>query len=733
MARRRSRDTQVLAPRPPPKSTSHWLILLAGAVLAAAGATAWWLDRPARLGAVIVVSIDTLRADHLPLYGYTRGQTPALDAFGRDAVIFDRAYAHAPQTLPSHASILTGRLPFEHGVRDNLGFTLARGLPTLASLFRAAGYRTGGFVSAYVLRPETGISQGFAVYDAKFAATVDNRSPAEIRRPGSATLAAAVGWLDTLADDHFLLFFHIYEPHAPYTPPARHGALLPYDGEIALADEIVGQLFDALRRHGWYDPATIIVLSDHGEGLGDHGELEHGLFLYDETVHIPLLIKLPRERSRGRRIADPVQHIDLVPTIARLAGLSTPAGLRGRDLGPAMTSGSAIPPQGVYAEALYGRYHFGWSELLSLTDERYRFIKAPRSELYDLDRDPKELTNLIAERTQAASAMLAGLSALVSGRTFDAPAGVSDEDRQRLAALGYIGQSSAPIGAPGQTLPDPKDMAPVLKHYRTAVTLMDSQQFVEAARALKEILTLHPGMTDVWSQYAAVLTRLGRPADALEAYEAMIRTQPNEASGALGAASVLVTLGRLDEARAHAELAVKSAPAAAHQALAQIALARHDDAEALRQADLTQLIDPTLPERPYIEGLIQYNKGHYADALPLLMRAHELSANRPVQTRDLAFLIGDSLAHLDRYAEAEPYLREEIALSPNQTRAQAALAMLYQAMGRNPDAEQAIADMLRTAASPDAYTTAARLWRMFGQPGKAAEVEALGRSKFGGR
>lgn len=682
-------------------------------------------------GPIVLVSIDTLRADRLPLYGYAKGRAPALDALAKDAVVFDRAYAHAPQTLPSHASLFTGHLPFEHKVRDNLGFRLQDGAVTLASLLRSAGYATAAFVSAYVMRPETGIGQGFEVYNAEFPASAADRSPAHVQRPGSATLEATSHWLDGVTTRRFFLFFHIYEPHKPYAPPERFAAADPYDGEVSFSDEIVGQLLEALKRKGLYDDATIVVLSDHGEGLGDHGEQEHGLFVYEETIRVPLIVKLPGNSGAGRRVPAPVQHIDLLPTLARVAGFTPPAGLRGRDLSPAL-SGASVPPQGIYSEALYPRYHFGWSELLALTDERYRYIKAPKEELYDLERDPGERTNIVAERAQAASAMRAGLESLVAGRGVDAPSAVSAEDRQRLAALGYIGASSA-AAAPGSALPDPKDKAPVLKKYREAVELIGRDQLAPGARLLSEIVRDEPQMTDVWSQYAAVLLRMGRSQDALHAWKQVIRLAPEEPSGPLGAASVLSSMGRYADAKAHAELAIGRAPANAHQALANIAVAQKQYDEALRQAQLAEKADPGLPLPDMIRGLIEYNHGRFEQALPHLLRAREGYAKRALQTSDLHFFIGDSLARLDRYREAEPFLREELRLYPHNTRAYAGLAMLYQSQGREADAERVIAQLLEASPSPAAYATAAKLWRMFGQPARASAVDAAARRRFASR
>jgi choline-sulfatase len=709
-----------------PRSRRGGAVAAGIVVLALGVAAAFWSYRRSGVprGPVIVISIDTLRADRLAVYGYGRGRSPALTAFARDAVVFERAYAHAPQTLPSHASLFTGRLPFEHKVRDNLGFTLGQGAVTLASVFRGAGYSTAGFVSAYVMRRETGIDHGFEVYDATFKASGADRSPAQVQRPGPDTLAATEAWLSSRASDRFLLFFHIYEPHTPYKAPDRFADLAPYDGEVAFADEITGRLLQALKARGWYDAATIVVLSDHGEGLGDHVEEEHGLFLYDEVIRIPWLMKLPHGAGAGRRVSAPVQHIDLLPTLSAMHGLPAPPGLQGRDLTDAMLGRAALPPRGIYAEALYSRYHFGWSELLSFTDERFRYIKAPREELYDLERDPGERENVVGTRQQAAAALRSALDGLVAGRAVDAPSAVSDEDRQRLAALGYVGTQSAAAAAASGSLADPKDKAPLLRTYRRAVGMLGDGRPREGAALLATILADDPNMTDVWSQYAAVLGRLGRWQEAFDAYGRMIVLQPDEPSGPLGAASALLMLGRFDDARAHATLAIAKAPSQAHQALALIALAaqRHDDA--LREADLAAQAEPGLPMPAFIRGAIAYNAGQYPEALRSLVDAQKGWSQRTAQPRDLHFLIGDGLARLERYREAEPYLREEVRLYPQHVRARAGLAMLYQSTGRTADAERTLDALVTEVPTPDARTTAVRVWRMFGRADRAAAVEA---------
>jgi arylsulfatase A-like enzyme len=330
--------------------------LTAGAALAIAAIALAAVRMPARRatraarGPIVLISIDTLRADHLPTYGYTKVRTPHIDALAAESAVFEQAWSHSPQTLPSHTSILSGQLPFEHGVRDNSGFTVKPDQWLVQRALHDAGWQTGGFVSAYVLRSATGIGQGFDTYDADLPTASPEASIGQIQRDGAQTLAGATRWLDARMDSKFLLFVHFYEPHKPYSPPARYAMYAPYDGEIAYADELVGLLLDRLRAKGLYDTATIVLLADHGEGLGDHGEQEHGLFLYHETTHVPLVIKTPGDPAR--RVDAPVQHIDLVPTLLDLAGLPTPVSLRGRSLRPLLDGTGRIADTGIYAEAL---------------------------------------------------------------------------------------------------------------------------------------------------------------------------------------------------------------------------------------------------------------------------------------------------------------------------------------------------------------------------------------------
>ncbi|HWK10082.1 MAG TPA: sulfatase-like hydrolase/transferase [Vicinamibacterales bacterium] len=705
------------------------LVIFAAVAVAIGGVFAWRMhsrtSRPID-GPIVLISIDTLRADHLPVYGYRGVRTPAIDALAATSTVFENAYSHAPQTLPAHTTILTGELPFQTGVRDNIGFTLKDGQWTLPGALRSNGWATGGFVSAYVLRAATKINQGFDTYDADLPSASSEASLGQVQRDGALTLEAAERWLQSRKNDRVFLFIHFYEPHKPYSPPARFSEYAPYDGEIAYADELVGRLLDRLRQDKLFDRSTIVLLADHGEGLGDHGEQEHGMFLYQETMHVPLVVKLPGQRA-GRRVAEPVQHIDIAPTLLALAGVAAPADLHGRNLDPLLEATGSVPETGIYAEAMLARYHFGWSELYSLTDARYRYVRAPRDELYDLRNDPHEKASIAAARPQIRQAMRGAIDRLLAGTSLAAPEAVTAADRERLAALGYVGNTSAgSLAAPGDSLPDPKDKAAVLERYREGTELAGKMRFADAVTAYRAALAADPEMMDVWTQLAQAYVRLGRSADAVDAFRHVIERDPKDAGALTGAASELLRMRRYEDAQKYAELAVSVAPANAHELLARIAIARNDAAAARREAQLAEQADPTLPMREIVEGTLLYNQKRYAECLPHFGRAAQALQRRTLQVPDVDYFIGDSLARLERYPEAERFLKAEIALFPFNTRARAGLAMLYRATGRDAEAEQAIAELLRVSPEGDGPALARQLWTIFGEPEKAAAVKNPG-------
>jgi arylsulfatase A-like enzyme/Tfp pilus assembly protein PilF len=709
-------------PRTRSATTAWWLAGLIVLFIIVRLFVPQWLNSDAHSGPVILISIDTLRADRLPVYGYANGVTPNIDQLAADSVVFDSAWAQSPQTLPAHTSILTGLLPFEHGVRDNVGFTLDNDVPTLAERLSNAGYATGAFVSSFVLRRQVGLDRGFATYDDRLPAAAPDRPLGSVQRSGTDTVAAALAWLKAQPAPEYFLWLHLYEPHTPYTPTRMPASGDGYDGEVTDADRIVGTLISALAERDEYAGATIVLLSDHGEGLGDHGEDEHGVFLYRSTIQIPLLIKQPGGSGRGERVSTAVQQVDVSATLLDVLGLPALPNSRGRSLRAVLddpaAGGVTLPPATIYAEALSARYHFGWSELYAITDERYRLIHAPTDELFDLQQDPGELTSVAGERPQVVTAMRGALDQLLAGQAVDEPSAVSAADRQRLAALGYVGSQSTLASAPADTRPDPKDKIDALRSYQRAAVLAGEGQWQEAAEAYRALLSAEPDLVDGWLQLAGLLDRIGRPTEALEAYRQVILRDAGSAAALTGAAAILIQLGRFDEARAHAELAIGVAPAPAHELLARLALQRRDPEAARTHARAAAEADPTLPMPDFVEGLILYNQGAYAAAVAPLQRAVAALEQRTEQMADVRYVLADALARQQRFAEAEPVFTAEIAAFPGHIRARTGLALLYWTTDRRTEAERELAALealARRSGGAQAAQAAQQLQQIFRQ------------------
>jgi choline-sulfatase len=675
---------------------------------------------------VILISIDTLRSDHLPAYGYRQVETPAIDALRRDAVLFERAYSHTPLTLPSHLSMLTGRLPTEHGVRDNVGYRYdGDRFPNLAAVLHGAGYETGAAVSAYVLRPETGMSHGFDVYDAGIPVHFTD-SLGLSQRPGGQTADAALGWVKTVRARPFFLFLHLYEPHTPYAPPepfASRYAGRPYDGEIAAADAIVGRVLAELKGSGIYDKALILLLSDHGEGLGDHGEQEHGIFLYREALQVPMILKLPGGRLAGSRVARPAQIVDVFPTLLSLVGVALPREAAGPFPGRSLLDprASAMPSRDLYAETFYPRLHFGWSELTSLIRDRFHYIHAPAPELYDLAADPGEKSNAMAAERRAYAAMRPSLQALE--RPLRPPAAVDPETARRLAALGYA--SGTASTAQEEALPDPKSRIGTLRDFDLAMRLFTQERYAEAVPAFRRLVAASPKMADAWEDLAQSLEKLGRQDEALDAYEHAMDASGGASFVAVATGSLLLRMGRLDEARAHAELGLKGSPGMAGSLLALIALAGDRPGEAERAARAA-LAAPGSRITPLMTlAQVLQKQGRLAEALGCANQAADEVARTGAAGQAYAGLHrvrGDLLARLGRNAEAERDFLQEIHDFPHDTRSYASLALLYAAEGRDPEAVGALRRMVEGDGSPAAYAEAVKTLRILGDPAGAAAL-----------
>jgi arylsulfatase A-like enzyme/Flp pilus assembly protein TadD len=682
--------------------------LILGLVLAGCGGDDK-LPPPATGTPVIIISIDTLRSDHLPVYGYEGVETPHIDAFRKDAVLYERAYSHTPLTLPSHTSILTGQLPADHGIRDNTGYRLGEKVQTVGEILGARGYATGAAVSTFVLRRQTGIDSGFEFYDDEVAPlNPRNRQISAIQRDGAETAQVAHDWIAKQTRPVFFLL-HLYEPHMPYSPPEPYRSRYAnkYDGEVARADEIVGTFLDQLKGSGLYDKALIIILSDHGEGLGDHGEDEHATFLYREAIQVPLLVKFPKSKFAGKSVEAPVQLIDVAPTIFERLGVPIPTGLPGRSLASFLVE--AKPEwRKIYSESYYPRFHYGWADQHSLIDGRHHYIQSTRPELFDLNADREEKTNVLESDRRTFFAMKQAIEPLV--REASAPGAVDPEEAAKLAALGYLG--STVQTKPGEVLPDPKDNIHIVSRASAAFTSFHQRKYAEALAVIEELLAANPRILDLWDLKSKALARTGRVPEAVAAGKEGLRLSPNATHLAVDVATMLLDLGELDDAQKHAELALAADPAHAHDLLARIWIARKDLARAEQEAEKAMKSSDKIAPLMTM-ALVRREQGQHEAALKLLEDAVARKGQKE-QIASLYFLRGDVLARLGRAEEAERDFRREIDLFPEDAPAYRNLSLLLVAAGRLDEATALIRKLIAEAPVPTSYHTVCQVLETVG-------------------
>jgi arylsulfatase A-like enzyme/Tfp pilus assembly protein PilF len=677
---------------------------------------------------VVLVSIDTLRADRTGPYGYRKGRTPTLDRLRGEGIVLDDVYSHVPLTLPAHASMLTGLLPPKHEVRDNMGFHLKEGHLTLAERFKAAGFATGGAVSAYVLRSQTGIARGFDSYDDALVVDAASQSLGSLQRDGGVAVDSLLTFVTAQGEKRFFAFLHLYEPHSPWQPPERFRDLeSPYDGDVAHADELVGRFLDGLRARKLDEQVILAVTSDHGEGLMDHGEEEHGVFLYKESLHVPLILRLPGGAGAGTRVAGPIAQADLAPTLLELAGLD-PSGTDGRSLRADLATGKA-PPQRVYSETLYPRYHLGWSDLYAASEARFRLIRAPRPELYDLERDPREKVNLAPERPQAVASMNEWLARVRGSVT--APEAVDADTREKLAALGYVGGGAGTL-ATGD-LPDPKDRITSYETWKRALELRQAGRDAEAVEQLRKVVAENPLMTDAWETLGLCLIKLDREKEGIEALNEVIKIDPLRPDAHMALAKLYGLQGKTEPAARHAELAAGRDPGKAFEVLAQILMDAKRPREAAAFARRSIAADPQRMMSHFILGILAKQQGRCEEALASFRAAAAAkSRQKGALLRSLHFQTGDCLARMGREAEAEKEFLAEIDALPTSAEARVGLAMLYRSQGRDKEARAALSGLVAADRSPTAetYWTVVRTFSVLGDAEAARMWAREARARF---
>lgn len=709
-------------------------ILIAIAALAAVAIGVWSAWRhdhvaPSRTTPVILISIDTLRSDRLPMYGYDKVATPNLDALRADSILYERAYSHCPLTLPSHLSMMTGLLPSGHGVRDNIGYRLDEKIPTMAESLKKNGYATGAAISAFVLRRESGIARGFDFYDDQVAPLGDANAIGRVQRDGRETVRSAQKWLDGVAAKPFFLFLHLYEPHTPYAPPEpfRSQYRDPYDGEIANVDAIVGGFLDDLKQRGIYDEAMIVVLSDHGEGLNEHGEEEHGIFLYRSTIQVPMLIKLPGAARAGSSIATPVGLTDVFSTILTQTASSMPAG--GDSLPLLAAAGREDESRAIYSETYYPRLHFGWSDLHSLVSGDHHYIRAPIPELYDLRNDPGETKNAIEENRRVFVRLREEIEPFV--KKASAPAQVDPEEAAKLAALGYVGSTVTETG--DEELPDPKTTIDVFRQIRVAYTHFRDDRYEDALELTERLLADNGKIMDLWDLKARILAQLGRNDDAIATAREGLKIQNNSVGLLMVVSNLSILTGDLQQAQDHADLLARTEPARAHEIKARIAIHRGDFELAKKEAELSVEGSHEPASGLTTLGLVEKQRGNPAEAMKYFDQAIDrIRDHENKRVPNLHFYRGDILARQGKNREAEDEFRKEIAAYPKSGDAYGALILLLTTENRLDEATALVFELAKKAPTVQSFASIATTLKAVGDDRGALYWARQGLKRFPG-
>ena len=681
---------------------------------------------------VLLVTIDTLRADRLGCYGYARASTPVLDGLAGRGVRFSTAIAHVPLTAPSHASILTGHTPLGHGMRDNGGFVLPAGVRSVAEDFRQAGYATAAFVSGFPLNRRFGLDRGFDAYDDHLPRGNDPRRTAHVERAADLTTDAALRWLESRADagparTPWFAWVHYYDPHAPYEPPGDLGprfASSPYDGEVAFVDQQLGRLLRVVEGQGGVGNALVLVTADHGESLGEHGEDTHGIFVYDSTLRVPWIMTGPGIGA-GRVSPVVARGIDVTPTLLDYAGLPARPDVEGRSL-RAAADGRTMEDAPAYAESLHAQLQYGWAPLHAWRTARFKLIEAPRPELYDLAEDGGETHDLAPREPARLDGMKQRLQAALSAPTPTASAAVDAETASRLAALGYAGGGGVARTAPGAPARDPKDgihLATRLGRNGMAVARTEP---ATAIRELTALLAEDPGMLvarrtravayEAAGRYEAAVADLrllekqgalsaedavvlgdslrmaGRSKEAVEVLERTARANPRFAQPWLSIAAVFFAQEKSAETAAAYEkaLAIEPDHVEAQRGLGDIALVRGDLDDAARRYSRILDVDPHDAAALAKLGVVKARTGRGDEAIALFRKA----VDRDPKNADALLYLAGALASTGRPAEAVPYFERALASGPRAPMALNGLGLTRLALGDRPGAAAAFKESL---------------------------------------
>jgi arylsulfatase A-like enzyme/Tfp pilus assembly protein PilF len=665
---------------------------------------------------ILIITMDTTRADHLGCYGYAKAKTPSVDALARRGVRFANAYSHVPLTLPSHCSIMTGTDPLFHQVRNNGLDALSTDIPTLAAVLKANGFRTAAFVASFTLDSRFGIGRGFDLYDDRFQEDEILKN-FRSERKADQVFAAFSAWLDGQGPEPFFAWVHFYDPHLPYNPPSpfrEEFADRKYDGEIAFTDFTIGRILDKLRAKQALDSTLILITGDHGEALGERKEIDHGLFVYDNTLRVPLILSSPGEIPGGAVVTARVRLMDIMPTLLDLRKISIPGSVQGTSLLP-FIAGRKKDDLPVYFETYYPRDNFGWSELRGLIDGAWKLILAPRPELYNLKEDPAETADLFQARAAVSREKIGKLEKLVrehSGKPAAVRRTLTLEEEQRLRALGYIG-SSGTDGARPAGLADPKDKIGDYLLYFQGNVLETEGQFEKAAACYKEVLRLNPDVPANYANLGFLYMKMNRTGQAIEVLEQAQGKFPTSVTILSRLMTFYLRAERLDKAISTGQSILSLVP-------------RHFEAL-------------------FLSGSAYATQGKWGEALRFYRQAIEIEPENKTLRHREAF----ALAALGRYPEALEAYGKLKAQYPSDAALDIEMSRIYEGLGqrekalgilkaaaeRNPSPEAQYAFALALEKSGDLPEAVRRLQRYLettteGQtPRKAMAVDDLARWK----
>ena len=625
---------------------------------------------------VVLISIDTCRADYLSCYGYSKNTTPNIDALAGEGVLFENAITPVPQTLPGHSSMLTGTIPPYHGVHDNNGYQLAGSNITLAEILNENGFSTAGFISAFVLDSQFGIDQGFETYNDRFEEELNSNGIDERRAEETSSLA--MKWLDEHKGDPFFLFLHYFDPHMKYDPPEPFASEFSQDlyaGEIAYTDHWIGKVLDKLKETGLYDSTLIIITADHGERLGEHIEVTHIYYIYQGNIHVPLIIKVPGQKV-PRRITQRVGIIDIVPTICNLLDIEAPSGIQGKDLSNYFRRGSISDERYLFCESLFPTI-YKINSLLGVVTDRYKYIQTTRPELYDLIEDPGEENNLIEQQPQLARIFKDRLKRILETTVRDPGSenkmAMDEHSRRRLESLGYVGGKVTEDFSFNQTMEDPKDLVDFHVKFSAIGLFIINEDYETAEKMCFELLEQRPDFTEAYIFLARISTENQNHEQGLSYLLDAVKIEPenNRIHRQLG--KTYANLGKHDEAARHYKESIRLAfetPGLLNNLGKALAKTGKSE-EAARQYEKAIQIDPDFTDAHHNLGGILQKQKKYDRAIAHYTTVLEYKPNAYKTHHDLA------AAYFEKgsFDEAVKHLTEVFRLDPENGRA-------YRLMGR---------------------------------------------------